>query len=81
MHFEFCIFSYNRGHYLKNCVESLRRCLPAQSVKTSITIYDDGSNDHETVSLLASIGETVHIRQRQDNSRLGGFLDKYANRF
>ena len=42
--FEVAIFSYNRGEYLKNCVESVRRNIPDATIR----VYDDCSDDPET---------------------------------
>lgn len=44
----FCIFSFNRGRFLKNCVDSIRACVP----DSSIAIFDDDSDDPETLSYL-----------------------------
>lgn len=45
----FCVFSYNRGRFLKNCVESVKRCVP----EAEIVIFDDNSTDPETRDYLA----------------------------
>jgi len=43
-----CIFSFNRGAYLRNCVESIRTCIP----DADIIIFDDTSDDPETLAYL-----------------------------
>lgn len=53
----FCIFSFNRGRYLKNCVESIRSCLP----EADITIFDDNSDDQETLNHLDDLKNICHI--------------------
>lgn len=70
----FYVFSYNRGPFLKNCVESIRRYAP----QSEITLIDDGSGDPETVELLdAYSGQMRVIRQERNRpARLGGL---YAN--
>lgn len=44
------VFSYNRGRYLRNCLASLVRHLPAGA---TVTVIDDGSTDPEVHSTLA----------------------------
>ena len=44
----FCVFSYNRGRFLKHCVATIETCSPA----SRIVIFDDHSNDGETVGIL-----------------------------
>lgn len=48
---KFCIFSYNRGPHLENCLSSIETCAP----ESEIIIYDDGSNDPETKDILLRI--------------------------
>lgn len=43
-----CIFSFNRGKFLRNCVESVRSCIP----DADIAIFDDNSDDQETLAYL-----------------------------
>jgi GT2 family glycosyltransferase len=38
---EIAIFSYNRGAYLENCVNSVLRNMPG----VHFNVYDDGSDD------------------------------------
>lgn len=45
----FCIFSYNRGEFLRNCVDSVKKCMP----RADIIIFDDDSTDAETRKYLA----------------------------
>ncbi|TRX58158.1 hypothetical protein [Thalassomonas sp. M1454] len=47
----FCVFSYNRGQLLKNCVESIERCAESPT----IFIFDDNSQDPETLAILDEI--------------------------
>lgn len=44
----FCVFSFNRGRYLKNCIASIETCAPGHS----IIIFDDHSDDTETKDIL-----------------------------
>jgi glycosyltransferase involved in cell wall biosynthesis len=66
------VFSYNRGGYLRNCVESIRRNLPFAEVK----VYDDNSTDPETVAVLHSLGLPVLRPEGSVTGRHGGL---YAN--
>lgn len=42
------VFSYNRGSFLRNCLDSLQECAPEYQV----TVIDDGSKDNETIEVL-----------------------------
>ncbi len=44
-----CIFSFNRGRFLRNCVESIETCVP----EADIVIFDDNSTDPATREYLA----------------------------
>lgn len=52
-----CIFSFNRGKYLRNCVESIRHCIP----DAEIVIFDDHSDDSETREYLKQAAEFCQI--------------------
>ncbi len=65
------IFSYNRGAYLKNCVDSLQRNM----LGISWTVYDDGSDDPETVSYLQTLGEAVRHMKSVGDERHGGYYN------
>jgi len=71
----FCVFSYNRGRFLHNCVQSIEQCAPGQV----LTVYDDGSDDAETLKVLAALNErhTVVLPRRAAGSAKHGGL--YAN--
>lgn len=66
----FCVFSYNRGIYLKNCIESVERAAP----DAEIVVYDDDSNDTETLRHLAEIAQqhTIVSARRPASSKHGG---------
>ncbi|MFD2165817.1 glycosyltransferase family A protein [Thalassotalea euphylliae] len=49
----FCIFSFNRGQLLKNCVSSIELCVD----KPNIIVFDDNSTDRETMAVLSEINE------------------------
>lgn len=53
----FCVFSYNRGQYLDNCVDSIARCAPGAEV----VIFDDRSNDPETVRILERLSARYQV--------------------
>ncbi|MBD3640087.1 MAG: glycosyltransferase [Marinobacter sp.] len=44
----FCVFSFNRGRYLENCITSIETCAPGHS----IVIFDDNSTDSATTQIL-----------------------------
>lgn len=52
-----CIFSFNRGTFLRNCVESIRHCIP----DAGIVIFDDNSDDPETCEYLEQAAEFCRI--------------------
>lgn len=52
-----CIFSYNRGRFLKNCVDSITACIP----DADIVIFDDHSNDPETVEYLQNASASFEV--------------------
>lgn len=76
---EFCliffVFSYSRGLHLKNCVESIERCAPEHS----IIVYDDASEDPETLSVLASVSERHAVVVRDDKNSGDQHGALYAN--
>jgi hypothetical protein len=66
------IFSYNRGPYLKNCVDSvIKHCK-----NIPFTIYDDSSDEPELLNYLKSLGSAVKHKKNTEFLRHGGF---YAN--
>ena len=65
------IFSYNRGDYLKNCVESLHRNMPG----VRFTVYDDGSDEPLTLTYLQSLGEHVRHMKSAGDDRHGGYYN------
>lgn len=50
-----CVFSYNRGAFLRHCVDSLRR----HAAPLPVTVVDDGSDDPETQAVLRSLPDGV----------------------
>ncbi|TNE94705.1 MAG: glycosyltransferase family 2 protein [Rhodobacteraceae bacterium] len=51
------VFSFNRAQFLKNCLNSIRKSIPAAPV----IIIDDNSDDGDTKKYLASISESYEI--------------------
>ncbi len=81
---EMAIFSYNRGKYLKNCVDSVLENLP----DATISIYDDNSDDSETLDYLKLLGDKVKSSRAENTSRHGNLyknmqiaLDNSTKRF
>lgn len=52
-----CIFSFNRGKFLRNCVDSILTCVP----DAEIAIFDDNSSDPETCSYLEEAKQRCHV--------------------
>ena len=63
------IFSFNRGAYLKNLVDSVERNMPG----VTYTVYDDGSDEPETVAYLQSLGSRVRPMKQASDDRHGGY--------
>ena len=68
---EIAIFSYNRGAYLENCVNSVLRNMPSVTFK----VYDDGSDDPATVAYLKSLGHHVAHMKSASDDRHGGYYN------
>jgi len=70
--FTVAIFSFNRGGYLENCARSCLANLPGARIE----IYDDASNDQNTLRILSELeadGCIVHnVRPEDASSRHGG---------
>lgn len=69
------IFSYNRGRYLRNCLESLERHAP----HSSITVIDDMSTDPDVHAVLDRFADRVAVVSSDEpkgGHHLGGL---YAN--
>ncbi|MYL26185.1 MULTISPECIES: glycosyltransferase family 2 protein [Halomonadaceae] len=62
----FCIFSFNRGRFLENCVESIEHCVQ----DPVILIFDDESNDPETVSILDALSKHYQVIQPEKTEAL-----------
>ncbi len=67
MDIEVCIFSYNRGPFLENCAQSVRQMAPKWPMK----IYDDGSDDPETLQVLSKF-DCAASGGRTAEGRYGG---------
>jgi len=66
----FCIFSFNRGQYLQNCVDSIERCAPF----ARIAVFDDNSYDEDTQAVLEKISQRHKVIQpgKVSSHKLGG---------
>lgn len=77
----FCVFSFNRGRYLENCITSIETCAPGHP----IIIFDDNSTDPETTRIVENYRAKHRVIQpRQDaNSRhhLGGLYGNMQRAF
>lgn len=63
------VFSFNRGPFLKNCIQSLERCVSEYFV----TIIDDNSNDPETVQVLKGLSKKYTVYQPDIGSAKSDF--------
>jgi hypothetical protein len=66
----FCIFSFNRGQFLENCVRSIEQCVPS----ARIAVFDDNSYDEETCAVLARVRARHAVVQpgKSSSHKLGG---------
>ncbi len=66
----FCVFSFNRGHFLTNCIQSIEKNAPS----SRIIIFDDDSNDPQTIDVLNELKERHDVYQPGHSSshHLGG---------
>jgi len=77
-HWLICIFSYNRAFLLHNLLDSIAAFYPDMQW----AIFDDGSEDPATISLLKELrqqGISVYIHQRNDLSSKHGGLYNLMN--
>lgn len=68
---EIAIFSFNRGDNLRVCVESIKRNAP----DVKFTVYDDRSDDPDTLNYLAEIGDNVVTAPPPSDERHGGLYN------
>jgi len=68
---EVAVFSFNRGDYLRNCVESIQRNMPG----IKVTIYDDNSTDPDTVATIRALALPVYRPDPGVDRRHGGLYD------
>ncbi len=77
----FCVFSFNRGRFLQNCIYSIEKCAPNHTV----AIFDDNSDDPETIQILKEIKKKYMVYQpnKNINSRhhLGGLYGNMQKAF
>ncbi|WP_226668108.1 glycosyltransferase family 2 protein [Microbulbifer aggregans] len=68
------VFSYNRGPFLENCIQSIETCAP----HCRLTVIDDGSDDPETRRVLADVATRHQVidKTAETGHKLGGL---YAN--
>jgi len=77
----FCVFSFNRGRYLENCIASIEACAPGHPV----IIFDDNSTDPETVRTLETCGARHKVIQPDQDAKsrhhLGGLYGNMQRAF
>ena len=66
----FCIFSFNRGSFLKHCVQTVEFCVE----QPQIVVFDDNSFDTDTIAALDEIGQRHEVVSLDTKSthKLGG---------
>jgi len=66
----FCVFSFNRGQFLENCVRSIEQC----TAQARIVVFDDNSADATTLTALDRIATRHRVTRSGPASkhRLGG---------
>lgn len=69
----YCIFSYNRGEFLRNAVRSIHRL-----TSSPVCVIDDDSDDLETLTILASLAGSCQVL-RGSASAAGKHGGLYAN--
>lgn len=72
-HITYCIFSYNRGEFLKNAVRSIQRL-----TSSPVCVIDDNSDDPETRTILASLKASCQV-MHGSASAAGKHGGLYAN--
>lgn len=73
----FFVFSFNRGQFLKNCIDSIEYCSP----DSSIIIYDDQSDDPatlEALNFLAAKHPVISSNQIPDHKHGGLYSNMQA---
>lgn len=73
----FCIFSFNRGAFLKNCIDSIEAAMD----QPEIVIFDDDSNDPQTLEFLAGIKDRhqVVLPEKKGSIKHGGLYHNMQN--
>lgn len=71
----FLVFSFNRGEFLRHCIDSIRRCAP----HCAITIHDDNSNDPLTRQVLAELATDITVVQPDADDADGKHGGLYQN--
>ncbi|MDI9246699.1 glycosyltransferase family A protein [Marinobacter sp. CHS3-4] len=66
----FCVFSYNRGEFLENCIRSIEQCIP----EADIAIFDDDSTEPHTRKALERLSGHHEVLKpgNQSTHKLGG---------
>ncbi len=73
---DICVFSFNRGEFLQNCVASIERCIPG----CTLTVFDDNSDDPLTRQILAAIADRhAIVRPHAENAGSTKHGGLYAN--
>jgi len=68
------IFSFNRGRYLNNCIESIYDCMDNHN----INIYDDSSTDKYTIMILNKWEDKCRIMRTEESNtiyKVGGLYN------
>ena len=73
--FTICLFSFNRGQFLENCVHSIQVCAP----QCKLVIFDDNSTDSYTQGVLARLSKQYELvqpaKQVDGEGKFGGLYN------
>ncbi len=71
----FCLFTFNRGRFLENCIASIEACAPG----AALYIFDDNSDEEYTINVLNKAREKHTVVQppkaQQGSSKFGGLYN------
>ncbi|MGO3296419.1 glycosyltransferase family 2 protein [Marinobacter sp.] len=73
----FCIFSFNRGGFLKNCIDSIESAVD----QPEIVVFDDDSDDPQTLEYLSDIVSRHQIvrPEKKGSIKHGGLYHNMQN--
>lgn len=71
----FCLFTFNRGRFLENCISSIETCAP----DAPLFIFDDNSDEQYSIDVLNKAREKHTVIQppadQEENTKFGGLYN------